>query len=514
MHGSVLGWFISAVNDGDARNKDVLEVGSLDVNGTIRPMIQVHKPRSYIGVDILEGPNVDQLVNCERLTDTFGPNCADLVVTAEMLEHVDDWQQCIRQLIAAVRPGGVLMITTRSIGFPFHHPPDCWRYSLDSMLAIFNRASINVEVAVEDPEQPGVFIRARKPAGWAGWDENLDDISGVTPVGGALSVLSLPFAPDGCGYYRMWQPANALARNTNHTMNIPPPGITYMPTFQDVDRIDVIIYQRPGGGIIQRDWQRWVGRTALIYETDDNVFQVDNNLPNWKDETLIETSLECLKVADMVTVSTEPLAEHVRQHNDRVAVIPNFIHEDLLKIQRPKNDRLTVCWAGGATHLQDLAMVQNPLNAALDAHPGVDMHWIGVDYSPLLRRECRFTVWQSNIWDYYQTLDGDLAIAPLRSTPFNDSRSSIKALEYAALGIPVVASNVEPYRNFVVDGVTGYLARDEDEWQTRITELINDEAARTEMGAKAKELAAGWTIQTGWRQWADIIEKVVGNGTG
>jgi hypothetical protein len=49
--------------------------------------------------------------------------------------------------------------------------------------------------------------------------------------------------------------------------------------------------------------------------------------------------------------------------------------------------------------------------------------------------------------------------------------------------------------------VTGFLVRYHHEWALRLRELINDDAMRAEMGAKAKELAAQWTIQCGWQEW-------------
>jgi glycosyltransferase involved in cell wall biosynthesis len=79
-----------------------------------------------------------------------------------------------------------------------------------------------------------------------------------------------------------------------------------------------------------------------------------------------------------------------------------------------------------------------------------------------------------------------------------------------ALGIPVIASDTPAYRDLVVDGVTGYLVRTRDEWEDRLTDLVNDEAMRTEMGAKGRQVASGWTIQQGWKLWRDAYEAVTG----
>jgi len=110
--------------------------------------------------------------------------------------------------------------------------------------------------------------------------------------------------------------------------------------------------------------------------------------------------------------------------------------------------------------------------------------------------------------DYYAKIDFDIGLAPLKATKFSAAKSAIKALEYAALGIPVVASDTPPYNDFVIDGVTGWLVRKDHEWAVRLRELINDEAMRTEMGTKAKEQASRHTIQEHWDDWATAYQGV------
>jgi hypothetical protein len=473
-------------------------------------MVMIHQPRSYVGVDRQDGPGVDRLVDCEHLTDVFDSNCADVIVCTEMMEHADDWRACVREMVAALRPGGVLLLTTRSVGFAYHEPPDNWRYTQAAFLEILTRANLEPQVVCADPEMPGVFVRARKPEAWSGWlNPDLDDVEGVTPVKEPLKILGLPANADGCGYYRFWQPYKQLTEKSGHLVAIPyPQNVPYDPTLPEVEEMDVVAQQRPHGERGLKEWTRWKGRTKLVYESDDNVSDADTNLPHWQTPRMVNTTTECARLADLVTVSTEPLAERLRRVNDNVLVIPNYVHEDLLRFERPHRDKTTICWAGGATHLQDLAMVQQPLNGVLDT-TDADIHFIGEDFRSLFGHRGRFTPFHQSVWSYYGNIDGDLAIIPLRETEFNRARSYIKALEYAALGIPVVASNIEPYRDFVVDGVTGYLANTEAQWSMRVAELVRDPQMCGEMGLKAKELARGYTIQQHWPKWVDAYEGVV-----
>ncbi len=50
-------------------------------------------------------------------------NDFSLVVSAEMLEHLADWHPLIHYPKQSVKPGGVLLVTTRSIGFGYQSYP-------------------------------------------------------------------------------------------------------------------------------------------------------------------------------------------------------------------------------------------------------------------------------------------------------------------------------------------------------------------------------------------------------
>lgn len=258
-------------------------------------------------------------------------------------------------------------------------------------------------------------------------------------------------------------------------------------------------------------WRRLRLKHRLVYETDDDLWSIDpTNFEAISGHTLdvIDATEQAIAAAHLVTVSTEPLAEVLRKFHDNVVVLPNHIDAELLKVERPRRDRVTVGWAGGGSHLRDIAMVAPRLRRFFERNPRVDFHTIGTDYRVAMRLPGRHTDWNPDIAAYYRTIDFDIGLAPLVDSVFNRSKSAIKALEYAALGIPVIASDLEPYRAFVQDGVTGYLVRDDHEWTKRLFELANDAAMREEMGAAAKRAAAGWTIQDGYRRWVDAYRSL------
>ena len=143
--------------------KSVIEVGSLNVNGSLRSVIESLRPAKYIGVDLTFGPGVDAICRAEDLVSSFGNESFDVVIATELLEHVKDWRRVVSNMKQVLKPGGVLLVTTRSRGAEYHgYPFDFWRYEISDMEEIFSE--FQIDRIESDPLVPGVFMKAFKRA--------------------------------------------------------------------------------------------------------------------------------------------------------------------------------------------------------------------------------------------------------------------------------------------------------------------------------------------------------------
>ena len=86
------------LNKEQVEGKSILEVGSYDINGSLRPIIESWAPAEYVGGDIEEGPGVDLVCNVEDIIGRFGKERFDIVISTELLEHVTDWQKVISNI--------------------------------------------------------------------------------------------------------------------------------------------------------------------------------------------------------------------------------------------------------------------------------------------------------------------------------------------------------------------------------------------------------------------------------
>lgn len=142
----------------DLAGMKVLEVGSRNVNGGTRHLTL---GSDYTGIDIQDGINVDEVRDAARLPMLWGSKF-DIVICTETLEHIFWWQLAIKEMVRVLRANGLLLLTTRSPGFPKHeHPEDWWRFRQRDL----KRALVNDMAQVwvkSDPQFPGLLVEGWK----------------------------------------------------------------------------------------------------------------------------------------------------------------------------------------------------------------------------------------------------------------------------------------------------------------------------------------------------------------
>jgi glycosyltransferase involved in cell wall biosynthesis len=320
----------------------------------------------------------------------------------------------------------------------------------------------------------------------------------------------------------MQLPLEELARHDGYDVTFAAAGDyagTDIPviTASTLQGYDVIVAQRWNKYEGLATWRRARGPfNRLVYDIDDNVFEVTPE--NWAAYKLYgrpdirDATAHAAETADLVTVSTETLAEVMREFNGNVAVLPNHVPGWVLDLPRVYQRRPRVGWQGGASHGLDIGVVAEPVRQFLEKFPQWDLCLGGTDYRPTFQADPARMFYEKWIQvntgaeDYYRTIDFDIGLAPLVPTTFSKSKSNLKALEYNARGIPVLATDCEPYRDYVKDGVNGFLIREEHEWLARLSELASDSRLRAQMGTQARECARAYVIEDGWRMWAGAYE--------
>jgi glycosyltransferase involved in cell wall biosynthesis len=318
----------------------------------------------------------------------------------------------------------------------------------------------------------------------------------------------------------MVQPLRELAKHGHEvvfTKDMDTETIEYL---RDGSRFDVIVGQRFAGYDGMTTWRRSrTPRNRLVYETDDDLFSIEEI--NWAaheqfTQPKVQDGIKTYTMmSDLVTTTTETLAQVQRDIGaEKVAVLPNCVPEYVLDLPKAVSGRRPrIGWVGGASHGLDVHEAVPGVRRFLSKNPEWDLYLAGTDYRPSFNArnwdQMAHAGWRQINEDehkYYELIDFEIGIAPLKDTVFARSKSALKALEYNARGIPVIASSVQPYKEFVVHGENGFLVKGQHEWLKYLRLLADNPDLRAEMGKKGKEYASRYTHEGNWQRWEAAYE--------
>jgi O-antigen biosynthesis protein len=259
-------------------------------------------------------------------------------------------------------------------------------------------------------------------------------------------------------------------------------------------------------------------KKKILIEVDDEVIDVPADSP-WvkqgiKPGGVLENLFrEQFRSADGIVVSTEYLKKTYDQYNDNVYVIPNAIDLKLWNHPVRETKKIRIGWAGGANHDADLEIMKDVIPVILEKYKNVEfMFFNGVpDYLKHFGNRVQCIGRWFNIIDYPKgiaNLGFDIGLAPLVSNSFNMCKSNLKWLEMGALKIPIVASDIEPYRRSIVSGKSGFLCDSINSWIEALSVLIEKESLRKKIGITAfNQIKKEYNLDDVTRKYIKVLEK-------
>jgi len=232
------------------------------------------------------------------------------------------------------------------------------------------------------------------------------------------------------------------------------------------------------------------GQPYYVNEVPGGMFSIEQNYKNHARAKIVMIE------ANAVTVSTPYLKKHYEELNGlkNVYVFPNcirFDHYDKVELA-PHPKEIRILWTGGASHFEDLKPIRFALLNTLKRYPHVKLIIFGQDYVWLRQmmpaEQFEFIEWVP--FDRYRlklgTLGHDIALCPLLDTVFNQSKSAIKWYENTAIHHPAacIGANVGPYKE-IEDGKTGLLYNTPEEFEEKLSTLIENATLRAELAGNA-----------------------------
>jgi len=338
------------------------------------------------------------------------------------------------------------------------------------------------------------------------------------PKAPPIPAVFFPAGIDACALYREFiphinTPESIFLFRTGHI------------DLKEVIHCKVAIVQRSGS---EDNWKAIGGLKKagmkVIYDLDDNIWSLPPYNPMARDFKALQHGFaKCAELADIITVSTQGLRSAARtgfSTMTHIEVVPNTIDFNLFKKKDLErlDGKVVIGWGGSTTHSEDVREAFSAIPEVLDNNPHAVMEIVGapayettkrivkdeagrqkwevkMDASPLAKHpQSRFRRWVP-IAEYPNRLASwgwDIALAPLVDNRFNRSKSNIKMLEAAALQIPCLVSEVQPYTEFCAlgdDDVKWLVCRHPRDWKNKLNVLVNEPERRDVIGKKMYDIA-------------------------
>ena len=357
-----------------------------------------------------------------------------------------------------------------------------------------------------------------------------------------MNVYLIPSSYGGCSYVRMLLPSYHNGFNIDDYSKL-------MEARKDPSEVkarlmgaDVVVFHRPENKYYYNLAKMLKKNGKKIVMDNDDTFKIDDHHPLGTfepdgTEVLLKDRDNCvtefMKLADLVTTTTETLANEYRLTNKNTVVLPNCVDPfDWDEPLRNETDIVRIGIVGSAAFEYDYLHIKD-LIRKLDKRKDVQMLMFGLGSKEHRKANKRVTEAFQDDYDFWDTINIehfpwcpmeeyqtklnemklDIMLIPRRDNYFNTCKSNVKFLEASMCEIPVIAQSFPnaPYEE-IKHMKNGILIEDNADWEEYVDLLIGDKNLRRFIGKNAKEYTLeNYNIEDKAHLWADAYEKLYAN---
>lgn len=325
-----------------------------------------------------------------------------------------------------------------------------------------------------------------------------------------MKIAYLAGEDTGNAFYRGIAPMTALRARGHHVVKLPPAVAKLSQAA--VQDVDVLFVHRFTEEAVQRLAKAAKARgTCVVWDNDDD----HGGLPRgtalhrkyggiaW--ERRLAGMRRLFAFADLVTAPSRSLADTFAAAGARrTAVVENYVPRAFLRSAQRPHDGTVVGWIAGLEHQLDVERLdlRSVFERLLDDCPQLRVRTFGVNLGLRSERSSHVPVVPLMRLTEEATAF-DLGIAPLADLGLNRARSNIKLKEYAAAGLPWLASPLGPYLG-LGEKQGGRLVGD-DRWYEEIRRLLDKPRDRGKLQKHAVKWVAGETLEDNAYRWEELL---------
>lgn len=266
---------------------------------------------------------------------------------------------------------------------------------------------------------------------------------------------------------------------------------------KDVSRVkgfDIIFIQREafliGPPFFEKQFSR--SKAKIIFDFDDSIWLKDTSDANKKLGWLKypRKTAKIISISNMIFAGNKYLANYASYYNSNVKIVPTTIDtEEYKRMPGSKHTEGKICigWTGSITTIKHFEFAIPVLRKLKEKYgDNLEIKVIGDKNYVNEELDMRGQGWKKEN-EIKELSSFDIGIMPLPDDEWAKGKCGLKGLQYMALEIPPVMSPVGVNSEIIKEGINGFLAKNDEEWFTKLSLLVDDAKLRETIGKEARK---------------------------
>jgi len=218
----------------------------------------------------------------------------------------------------------------------------------------------------------------------------------------------------------------------------------------------------------------------------------------------------CQRV-DVVAAGNDVLAAAAAPHARRVLTLPTALDASIYRAtSATQDDPPTIAWVGNPENLVYLEILRPALARLALRHPTLRLRVICSEFPDWPEVRIDKVPW-SPAAEIAALGESHIGVMPLTDDEWSRGKCAFKLLQYMAASLPCVASPVGANTEAVIDGRTGYHARDAAEWEHALERLMGSGELRSRLGQAGRaHVESRYDLKNYQARYVALFESLAG----
>lgn len=246
----------------------------------------------------------------------------------------------------------------------------------------------------------------------------------------------------------------------------------------------------------------------LSFLNDNIIFDFDDAI--FTNPKAVKRFIRTVKKSKYVILENDFNRSFVQEYNKNILTITGPIDTNRYSLSNKNEDngRIVIGWIGSQDSFDYLNPLLDIFRNLSRKHKNLNIEVIGakkVDVGEfnLIVKDWQFETEVSDLHRF------DIGIMPLPDDEWSKGKGGYKLLQYMSVGIPCVASSVGINQKIIREGLNGFLATENKEWEEKLSKLIENPQLRRKMGINGREIAVKeYSVEANARRFIAMLRKV------